>query len=156
MEPCCIFFLEEKFWGNPECRYIIFIQEGGQMLINHNLSYHSEYGNTKEDKFKDWALSAFRDCGDKEKNNKIEKEQKTQQRQQWKPREKIPLKKAESNVLCAVNGSSKMRANITHQTQQCQSLGRFGPENWWGAMGIRRDWVLNAFSQTHVEIQSSF
>lgn len=59
------------------------------MLINHNLSYHSEYGNTKEDKFKDWALSAFRDCGDKEKkNNKIEKEQKTQQRQQRKPREK--------------------------------------------------------------------
>lgn len=65
----------------------------------------------------------------RKKNNKIEKEQKTQQRQQRKPREKIPLKKAESNVLCAVNGSSKMRANITHQTQQRQSLGRFGPEN---------------------------
>ena len=38
------------------------------MLINHNLSYHSEYGNTKKEKFKDWALPAFRDCGDKEKN----------------------------------------------------------------------------------------
>lgn len=55
----------------------------------------------------------------RKKTNKIEKEQKTQQTTVEAKRENISLNKTESNVLCAVNGSSKMRANITHQTQQC-------------------------------------
>lgn len=70
------------------------------MLINHNLSYHSEYGNTKKEKFKGWALPAFRDCGDKEKkNNKIEKEQKTQQTTVEAKRENISQ---EGRIKCLV------------------------------------------------------